>query len=80
MSGAGRLLTYLSSSEDIALGVLEIQGVKITDPDCPPPCTYTSYSYTISQVRKTCWDLLGLRLSSAKWYSEGHLPLISSLY
>jgi len=35
--------------EDIALGVLEIQGVKITDPDCPPPCTYTSYSYTISQ-------------------------------
>ncbi|XP_063686940.1 acid-sensing ion channel 3-like isoform X2 [Bolinopsis microptera] len=35
--------------EGLALGTLRINGEKVPDPDCPSPCVYTTYTYTVSQ-------------------------------
>ncbi|KAL5251585.1 hypothetical protein ACHWQZ_G017078 [Mnemiopsis leidyi] len=35
--------------EGLALGTLKIDGEKVPEPDCPSPCVYTTYTYTVSQ-------------------------------
>ena len=43
------VVQYSVTTEAMAIGEVVIDGKKVADPDCPSPCIYDTYTYTISQ-------------------------------